>query len=41
MEKRFEKQTFAMRLKSMVKVDAKRMFTMPLVYIYQKAIFLF
>lgn len=33
MEKRFEKQTFAMRLKSMVKVDVKRMFTMPLVYI--------
>lgn len=29
----FEKQSFAKRLKSMLKVDFKRMFTMPLVYI--------
>ena len=29
----FEKQSFAGRLKSMLKVDFKRMFTMPLVYI--------
>lgn len=29
----FEKQTFQKRLKSMLKVDFKRMFTMPLVYI--------
>lgn len=33
METTFEKQTFAQRLKSMLKVDFKRMFTMPLVYI--------
>lgn len=33
MEKQFEKQTFAGQLKSMLKVDFKRMFTMPLVYI--------
>ncbi|MDE7395262.1 MAG: hypothetical protein K2M95_03985 [Clostridiales bacterium] len=33
MEATFEKTTFAKRLKSMFKVDFKRMFTMPLVYI--------
>lgn len=33
MEITFEKQTFAKRLKSMLKADFKRMFTMPLVYI--------
>lgn len=33
MEARFEKFTFAKRLKTMLKVDFKRMFTMPLVYI--------
>lgn len=33
METAFEKQSFAKRLKSMLKVDFKRMFTMPLVYI--------
>lgn len=33
MEAEFEKQTFAKKLKSMLKVDFKRMFTMPLVYI--------
>lgn len=33
METKFEKQTFAKKLKSMLKVDFKRMFTMPLVYI--------
>lgn len=33
METKFEKQTFSKKLKSMLKVDFKRMFTMPLVYI--------
>ena len=33
MEAQFEKSTFAKRLKTMLKVDFKRMFTMPLVYI--------
>ena len=33
MEATFEKFTFAKRLKTMLKVDFKRMFTMPLVYI--------
>ena len=33
METRFEKTTFAKRLKTMLKVDFKRMFTMPMVYI--------
>lgn len=33
MELQFEKQTFAKKLKSMLKVDFKRMFTMPLLYI--------
>ena len=33
MEATFEKTTFVKRLKSMLKVDFKRMFTMPLVYI--------
>lgn len=33
METTFEKQSFDKRLKSMLKVDFKRMFTMPLVYI--------
>lgn len=33
MEATFEKTTFAKRLKTMLKVDFKRMFTMPLVYI--------
>ena len=33
MEAQFEKLTFAKRLKTMLKVDFKRMFTMPLVYI--------
>ncbi len=33
MEATFEKMTFAKRLKTMLKVDFKRMFTMPLVYI--------
>ena len=33
MEKQFEKNTFAKRLKSMLRVDARRMFTSPLVYI--------
>ena len=33
MEAQFEKLTFAKRLKSMLKVDFKRMFTMPLIYI--------
>lgn len=33
MEMQFEKQSFGKRLKSMLKVDFKRMFTMPLVYI--------
>lgn len=33
METQFEKSTFAKRLKSMLKVDFKRLFTMPLVYI--------
>ena len=33
MEATFEKQSFAKKLKSMLKVDFKRMFTMPLVYI--------
>lgn len=33
MEKTSKKQAFAKRLKSMLKVDFKRMFTMPLVYI--------
>lgn len=33
METQFEKQTFGKRLKSMLKVDFRRMFTMPLVYI--------
>ena len=33
MEAKFEKYTFAKRLKTMLKVDFKRMFTMPLVYI--------
>ncbi len=33
MEAAFEKTTFAKRLKTMLKVDFKRMFTMPLVYI--------
>ena len=33
MEPAFEKQTFAKKLKSMLKVDFKRMFTTPLVYI--------
>ena len=33
MEAKFEKTTFLKRLKTMLKVDFKRMFTMPLVYI--------
>lgn len=33
MEVKFEKLTFAKRLKTMLKVDFKRMFTMPLIYI--------
>lgn len=33
MEATFEKQSFAKKLKSMLKVDFKRMFTVPLVYI--------
>lgn len=33
MEMQFEHQSFSKRLKSMLKVDFKRMFTMPLVYI--------
>lgn len=33
MDTQFEKSTFSKRLKSMLKVDFKRMFTMPLVYI--------
>ena len=33
MEIKFESQTFSKRLKSMLKVDFRRMFTMPLVYI--------
>lgn len=33
MEPKFEHQTFGKRLKSMLKVDFRRMFTMPLVYI--------
>ena len=33
MDAKFEKYTFAQRLKTMLKVDFKRMFTMPLVYI--------
>ncbi|MDE7380170.1 MAG: ABC transporter permease [Clostridia bacterium] len=33
MEAKFEKQSFIKKLKSMLKVDFKRMFTMPLVYI--------
>ena len=33
METKFEKTTFLQRLKTMLKVDFKRMFTMPLVYI--------
>ena len=33
MEAKFEKTTFMKRLKTMLKVDFKRMFTMPLVYI--------
>ena len=33
METKFEKTTFAKRLKTMLKVDFKRMFTMPMVYI--------
>lgn len=33
MEAKFEKTTFAKRLKTMLKVDFKRMFTMPLIYI--------
>ena len=33
MEKQFEKNTFAKRLKSMLRVDTRRMFTSPLVYI--------
>lgn len=33
MESKFEKQSFLKKLKSMLKVDFKRMFTMPLVYI--------
>ncbi|MDE5616668.1 MAG: ABC transporter permease [Clostridia bacterium] len=33
MEMQFEKQGFGKRLKSMLKVDFKRMFTMPLIYI--------
>ncbi len=33
MEAKFEKTVFSKRLKSMLKVDFKRMFTMPLVYI--------
>ena len=33
MEAKFEKTTFVQRLKTMLKVDFKRMFTMPLVYI--------
>lgn len=33
MEMTFEKQSFVKKLKSMLKVDFKRMFTMPLVYI--------
>lgn len=32
-EKQFEKQGFAKRLKSMLNVDFRRMFTMPLIYI--------
>lgn len=34
MEPQFEKQTLGKRTKSMLKVDFKRMFTMPLVYIF-------
>ena len=33
MEMQFERQSFGKRLKSMLKVDFRRMFTMPLVYI--------
>ena len=33
METKFEKTTFAKRLRTMLKVDFKRMFTMPMVYI--------
>lgn len=33
MDTRFEKSTFGKRLKTMLKVDFKRMFTMPLVYV--------
>ncbi|MBR2431391.1 MAG: hypothetical protein IKB23_00560, partial [Clostridia bacterium] len=33
MEKKFEKNSFEKRLSSMLKVDFRRMFTMPLVYI--------
>ena len=33
MDTKFEKTTFAKRLKTMLKVDFKRMFTMPMVYI--------
>lgn len=33
METKFERLTFAKRLKTMLKVDFKRMFTMPLIYI--------
>ena len=33
MDAQFEKTTFIKRLKTMLKVDFKRMFTMPLVYI--------
>ena len=33
METKFEKLTFAKRLKTMLKVDFKRMFTMPMIYI--------
>lgn len=33
METKFEKQDFGKRLKSMLKVDFRRAFTMPLIYI--------
>ena len=39
MENRFERNTFGKRLRSMLKVDFRRMFTMPLVYIIVGACF--
>lgn len=40
METKFEKLTFVKRLKTMLKVDFKRMFTMPLIYIMTGVCFL-